>query len=203
MKDKVTDILKYVWNPKFDLNNKYEHQHLQDMTNFILDILGDDQREIKINEFLKRTSAKRYQGDISPEKSDSVTSLILGWANPLKKTGETVNQDTLTFSLYSAQELPTNFKYPQLFINISQNKEVIDVGNWWFIDAEKGALEYELRKKEGLNLIPFARLFDWAAYFNGDDINGDPSVFVFDLGNMPHHIEFKNFRLWLEEASSF
>ncbi|TCB80002.1 hypothetical protein [Acinetobacter sp. ANC 4173] len=85
MKDKIIDILKHVWNPKFDLDNNYEYQHLHDVANFILDVLDDDQRKIRINEFLKRNSIKRYQGDISPDKSDSVTSLILGWANPLKK----------------------------------------------------------------------------------------------------------------------
>jgi hypothetical protein len=48
VKDKIIDILKYVWNPKFDLNNEYEYQHLNDMTNFILDALNDDQREVKL-----------------------------------------------------------------------------------------------------------------------------------------------------------
>lgn len=162
MKDKVMDILKYVWNPQFDLNNKYEYQHLHDMANFILDTLHDDQREVKISEFLKRNSIEKYQGDISPDKSDSVTSLILGWANPLKMTGNIVTPDKSNFSLYSDQELPTNFSYPQLFVNISQNKNVIDVGNWDFIDArmESGALAFEFRKKEGFNLVPFARLLD-------------------------------------------
>lgn len=205
MKDKIIDILKYVWNPKFDLNNKYEYHHLHDMANFILDVLDDDQREIRINEFLKKNSTERYQGDISSDKSDSVTSLILGWANPQKNSGDIITQDTSTFSLYSDQELPTNFSYPQLFINISQNSKDIDVGNWDFIDAktESGALAYEFRKREGFNLIPFARLLDWAAYFDGDDINGDPSVFVFDLGDMPHHVKFENFKYWLDEAPSF
>ena len=112
MKDKIIDILKYVWNPKFDLNNEYEYQHLNDMTNFILDALNDDQREVKISEFLKRNSIKNYQGEISPDKSDSVTSLILGWAYPLKKVGEAFAQTTSVFSLYSDQELPNNFSYP-------------------------------------------------------------------------------------------
>lgn len=53
MKDKIIDILKYVWNPKFDLDNNYEYQHLQDMAKFILDVL-DDQRETRINAFLKK-----------------------------------------------------------------------------------------------------------------------------------------------------
>ena len=66
MKDKIIDILKYVWNPKFDLNNEYEYQHLNDMTNFILDALNDDQREVKISEFLKRNSIKNYQGEVVP-----------------------------------------------------------------------------------------------------------------------------------------
>lgn len=95
--------------------------------------------------------------------------------------------------------------YPSLFVEISQNSNDIDVGNWEFIDArtESGALAYEFRKKEGFNLVPFARLLDWAAYFDGDDINGDPSVFIFDLGDMPHHIKFKNFKDWLDKAPSF
>ena len=205
MKDKIINILKYVWNPKFNLNNEYEYQHLHDMTNFILDALNDDQREVKISDFLKRNSIEKYQGEISPDKSDSVTSLILGWANPLKKMGEIFTQTTSVFSLYSVKELPNHFSYPSLFVEISQNSNDIDVGNWEFIDArtESGALAYEFRKKEGFNLVPFARLLDWAAYFDGDDINGDPSVFVFDLGDMPHHIKFKNFKDWLDKAPSF
>ncbi|WP_425916854.1 hypothetical protein [Acinetobacter sp. TSRC1-2] len=205
MKDKVIDILKYIWNPKFDLNNEYEYQHLHDMTNFILDALNDDQREVKISEFLKRNSIEKYQGDISPDKSDSVTSLILEWANPLEKMGEIFTQTTSVFSLYSDQELPNHFSYPSLFAEISENSNDINIGNWEFIDArtESGALAYECRKKEGFNLVPFARLLDWAAYFDGDDINGDPSVFVFDLGDMPHHIKFKNFKDWLDKAPSF
>lgn len=52
-------------------------------------------------------------------------------------------------------------------------------------------------------MIPFARLFDWAAYFDGDDITGNPKVYVFDLGDMPHHVCFKDFSEWLENASKF
>jgi hypothetical protein len=48
------------------------------MAKFILDVLDDDQRETRINTFLKRNSTERYKGEISPDKSDSVTSLILG-----------------------------------------------------------------------------------------------------------------------------
>ena len=119
--------------------------------------------------------------------------------------GEAFAQTTSVFSLYSDQELPNNFSYPSLFVEISQNSNDIDAGNWDFIDAktESGALSYECRNKEDFDLIPFARLLDWAAYFDGDDINGDPSVFVFDLGNMPHYIKFKNFKDWLDNAPSF
>ena len=163
MKDKIIDILKYVWNPKFDLNNEYEYQHLNDMTNFILDALNDDQREVKISEFLKRNSIKNYQGEISPDKSDSVTSLILGWAYPLKKVGEAFAQTTSVFSLYSDQELPNNFSYPSLFVEISQNSNDIDAGNWDFIDAktESGALSYECRKCLERNMKLFIKISLW------------------------------------------
>ncbi|TCB78488.1 hypothetical protein [Acinetobacter sp. ANC 4173] len=118
-----------------------------------------------------------------------------------KKAGDVITQDTSTFSLYSDPELPTNFSYPQLFINISQNSKDIDVGNWDVIDAKiESGSSIRIKKKDEHKLIPFAYLVDWAAYFNGDDTDGDPSVFVFNLGDIPHHIKFKNFKCWLEKA---
>lgn len=112
------------------------------------------------------------------------------------------------FKPYSSNILPTGFKYPAKYLALSSDISLLNLipnFQWWFIDAdsEAGELAYELRKKNGLNLIPFAQLFDWAAFFDGDDLTGNPMVYVYDLGDMPHHVTFKNFSEWLENASTF
>lgn len=114
-----------------------------------------------------------------------------------------------SFSVYSKEQLPINFTYPDSFLELSENTSVLgSVSNfsWWFEDAqsETGRLAYTLRNEHsnGLNLIPFARLFDWAAYFDGDDTSGDPKVYVLDLGDLPHCVELKNFDEWLDKAKN-
>ena len=112
------------------------------------------------------------------------------------------------FKPYPCDILPQGFKYPSNYLALLDDTSSLNLlsnFHWWFINAESeaGKLAYELRKKNGLNLIPFARLFDWAAYFDGYDITGNPKVYVFDLGDMPHHVCFKDFSEWLENASKF
>jgi hypothetical protein len=111
------------------------------------------------------------------------------------------------FKPYSSDILPQGFKYPIRYLALSNDiapLSTIPNFRWWFINSENevGKLAYELRKN-GLNLIPFAQLFDWAAYFDGDDTTGNPMVYVFDLGDMPYHMIFKDFSEWLEKASTF
>lgn len=114
----------------------------------------------------------------------------------------------MKFCVYEKALLPKNFQYPKLYLELSMGKATLDQetrGAWCFIDAssELGKLQYKLRQKKGLNLIPFARLFDWAAFFDGDDSNGDPKIHIFDLGDMEHHIILKNFDEWLRSLNDF
>lgn len=113
-----------------------------------------------------------------------------------------------SFTPYSSDILPQGFKYPSEYLALSKDTSSLSTipnFRWWFISSEneRGKLSYEMRKKNGLNLIPFARYFDWAAYFDGEDTTGKPMVYVFDLGDMPYHIIFKDFSEWLEKASTF
>lgn len=112
------------------------------------------------------------------------------------------------FKPYPSAILPQGFKYPSDYLDFSNDISPLNLipnFRWWFINAENDSsqLAYDQRKKNGLNLIPFARLLDWAAYFDGDDTSGNPSVYVFDLGDMPHYVHFKDFSEWLENASRF
>jgi len=111
----------------------------------------------------------------------------------------------MPFSLYDSRILPKEFRYPDKLITISQSQERLEMDGWWFIDAqsEYAKLAYDCREKERMNLVPFARLFDWAAYFDGNDKTGNPPVYVFDLGDMPHYVKFNDFNHWIKESNSF
>lgn len=105
----------------------------------------------------------------------------------------------MSFSVYDASILPEHFKYPSSYLAVSEGEgKTVDLGAWWFIDANSsfGTLSFDLREIDELNLIPFARHFDWEASFDGDDTTGDPEIYMFDLGNMSNRFKMKNFDEW-------
>ncbi|MDO6685219.1 MULTISPECIES: hypothetical protein [unclassified Agarivorans] len=114
-----------------------------------------------------------------------------------------------SFTPYAKEQLPSGFKYPVLYLKIAEGLEFPKEITWWFDDAitEGGQLSWSLRntKKEWANLakkdlIPFAQLNDWKAYFDGSDMSGNPKVIVVDLGNKSVTFEVASFNVWLEKA---
>lgn len=108
------------------------------------------------------------------------------------------------FRPYSDIELPSGFKYPKSYLNLSMNLN--DINNipyfsWWFSDTEEPLSEhmniyFNLTGRQ--NLIEFARDGDWAACFDAMDHSGNPKVLVYDLGNKENFYEKNNFEEWLE-----
>ena len=111
----------------------------------------------------------------------------------------------MVFSLYDLSILPIDFRYPKQIIDLSQSLKKAELGDWYFIESnsEAGKLAYELRHVNGMNLIPFARLLDWAAFFDGNDKTGNPKVYVFDLSDKANYIEFVDFENWLKDVDKF
>lgn len=108
-----------------------------------------------------------------------------------------------SFKVYSEQQLPNGFKYPESYLSLSKNMMKINKlyrFPWWFHDAEDNLVELmaiyqELTTRN--DLIPFARDGDWAACFDSADKSGNPKVIVYDLGNNEIHYEVENFDEWL------
>ena len=106
------------------------------------------------------------------------------------------------FSLYSPDQLPSGFRYPPEFQRIGDTGEHPSLGSWWFVDArsEAGKLFYSVRNHDGRNLVPFAKVDDDIACFDGDDISGDPAVLMLVLDGSGRRYSFKNFADWLDAA---
>lgn len=112
-----------------------------------------------------------------------------------------MNQNS--FKPYVESELPAGFKYPDSYLKLSKNLEVlrsIHYFPWWFSDAEKSLKEemeiyYNLTGQK--DLIEFARDGDWGLFFDANDHSGDPKVLVYDLGNRENHYEATDFDSWL------
>ncbi|MDO4895315.1 SMI1/KNR4 family protein [Moraxella sp.] len=114
-----------------------------------------------------------------------------------------------SFNPYSQEMLPEGFNYPKSYLELSKDTSTINWDSefmfpWWFEDygTEGAELSYMLRNKKiaNSNLIPFAQNGDWKAYFNANDISGNPQVIVVDLGNTKNIEYFNNFNEWLEIA---
>ena len=102
------------------------------------------------------------------------------------------------FTPYPDSILPEGFLFPKQYRDMSKGVGLPEELAWWFIsaDSEGGQASWELRSEYGENWIPFAREGDWAAYFDGNDISGDPCVFVIDLGDEDHVLRLENFAEW-------
>ncbi|WP_428633996.1 SMI1/KNR4 family protein [Sedimenticola sp.] len=114
-----------------------------------------------------------------------------------------------SFTPYSNDMLPQGFKYPEQYIQFSKGISFPMGLVWWFEDAntDAGKLGWQLRPNyrnwrnmADHNLIPFAQMNDAAAFFDGDNTNGDPKVIVLDLGNKNRSYELPNFDAWLKDA---
>lgn len=114
-----------------------------------------------------------------------------------------------SFLPYDKEQLPEEFKYPEQYLQFSIGIDFPKGIAWWFInsDTDGGRLGWSLRKSYSdwknignRDLIPFARLNDNAAFFDGGDTTGNPRVIVIDLGNKRHSYEVESFSIWLNDA---
>lgn len=106
------------------------------------------------------------------------------------------------FSPYPDRILPDGFKYPDRYLELSKGIDAPEKLIWEFENTEYEAsqIAWDTRKDYGENLIPFAQERDWAAYFDGNDTSGDPSVIVIDLGNTENTYYRENFAAWYRDA---
>lgn len=121
-----------------------------------------------------------------------------------------VRQDK--FTPYPKEMLPSGFKYPKSYLDLSQSTNTINYDEkyffpWWFEDygTEGAEIAYRYRKFNSSisnNAIPFANYGEWEAYFDGDDISGNPKVIVVNLENTENYEVFTDFDTWLKEAEN-
>lgn len=113
------------------------------------------------------------------------------------------------FVPYADDLLPEGFKYPELYIRISQGSGFPEGLVWKFTDAyapngeliwEVGAAHEGWRVISNRNLIPFAQSGNETAFFDGNDISGEPIVVIIDLINNEYMYELTNFDEWLKYA---
>jgi hypothetical protein len=109
-----------------------------------------------------------------------------------------------SFALYSPASLPHGFRYPDAFRAIAEGIETPSIGSWWFVDAasDAGKLFFSVREHDGRNLIPFAKMADDIACFDGEDHTGNPPVLALVLDDSGRAYGFADFSSWLAKASS-
>lgn len=110
---------------------------------------------------------------------------------------------SISFTLYDPASLPADFRYPRELHEIAAGRVVASVEPWWFVDAasKAGTLLFSVRNHDGRNLVPFAKMEDDIACFDGDDRSGDPRVVALVLDNSGREYGFANFSAWLAAAS--
>lgn len=109
-----------------------------------------------------------------------------------------------TFALYDKSILPPGFRYPDAIQAIAKGSGTLSAGPWWFVDAasDAGKLFYSIRNHDGRNLVPFAKMDDDIACFDGDDRTGNPAVLALVLDDSDRAYGFKDFASWLIVACS-
>lgn len=109
------------------------------------------------------------------------------------------------FHLYPQDKLPGGFLYPAAFEGFARTGDYPAIYPWWFVNAasEAGELFYSIRRHDGRNLVPFAKVDDDRddiACFDGDDSSGNPEVLMLILDDSGRHYSFKDFEDWLSAA---
>lgn len=111
--------------------------------------------------------------------------------------------------LYSEQQLPECFAFPESFLHVVSANEMADLEPWWFICEFKDSVEYwlpEIQKQyPNRSLIPFAKYShtDDIACFDGTDTSGDPKVYYVHAYASPGWEDrgsVSNFDEWLQLA---
>ena len=109
------------------------------------------------------------------------------------------------FTSYALDELPEGFVYPEKYLSFSESGEYPHIYPWWFVDAQSdaGKLFYLLRKRDGRNLVPFAKVDDGRddiACFDGDNRTGNPAILMQINDGSGREYSFKDFDDWLSQA---
>ena len=125
-------------------------------------------------------------------------------------------------TLITKDKLPDGFKYPKSFLyylKYNETKEEVAELVCWeeraLIKERDGRIKYvdffykKFQKEfSDKNFVPFARLYDDLVYcFDGNDISGDPGIYVvktftnqWGIDNQEFTTYYNNFYEWLEEA---
>ena len=115
-----------------------------------------------------------------------------------------------SFTPYPNTILPKGFLYPEGYLEHSREMLYPMKFPWWFTDASaESGKDWEFRfgkegkdwaSPKGINPIPFARNGELAAYFDGSDHSGDPSIYVVHLPDSVCIAHYDNFAAWLSSA---
>lgn len=105
-----------------------------------------------------------------------------------------------SFKSFPSELLPKVFHYPPSYLMLESG--TLPTFHWWFEDVREMLnpiedLNLYAQMTGHENIIPFAREYDWAACFDGNDPSGNPRVLVFDLGDLEHFVQFPSFDDWL------
>ena len=109
------------------------------------------------------------------------------------------------FNLYQNDLLPLGFTYPERIRSFAESGDYPRVVPWWFVDAvsDAGKLFFSIRRHDGRNLIPFAKVDDGrgdVACFDGDDHSGNPKVLMLVLDDSGRRYSYIDFDDWLSSA---
>jgi hypothetical protein len=114
-----------------------------------------------------------------------------------------------TTFLFSREQLPPGFRYPELFLKTIEGSEHPDIEPWWFLCVQETTALFWLRSlKEqypSRTLVPFAKIEDSddVACFDGCDVSGNPLVkyvHAFASIGWEDRGETRDFASWLLEA---
>jgi hypothetical protein len=110
-----------------------------------------------------------------------------------------------SFALYPQSSLPKGFQYPEQIRTFSQTGVYPNIGPWWFIDSstQAGALMFSIRRHDGRDLVPFAKVDDGRgdlACFDGGDNSGNPRVLMLVLDDSGRAYFYDDFEGWLAAA---
>jgi hypothetical protein len=111
--------------------------------------------------------------------------------------------------LFSPDQLPRGFRYPDIFLKIISVGPLPDIEPWWFLCIHEETALFWLTSLKAQypsrTLVPFAKLEDSddVACFDGTDTSGSPAVkyvHAFASAGWEDRGEEPDFSSWLVEA---
>jgi hypothetical protein len=114
-----------------------------------------------------------------------------------------------TAFLFSPEQLPAGFRYPEIFLKIVESNELPHIEPWWFLCIHEETALFWLKSLKAQypsrTLVPFAKLEDSddVACFDGCDASDNPvvkCVHAFASAGWEDRGEARDFSCWLVEA---